>query len=99
MNCEPDDLDTLFGGAPPSHDAHVLLFLGFDRSAAGLWHAEIRACPFCVPHERTIEPCLSHEEIWNGTRLIHYVVCGGCGTCGPWANSESEAIALWGARA
>lgn len=91
-------LDELFGTEQPRHDAHVMLFHGFDRSAAGLWHADMRACPFCKPREVMIEPCLSHEEIWNGTRLVHLVVCGGCGTCGPWADSESEAMARWEAR-
>jgi hypothetical protein len=28
-------------------------------------------------------------------RLIHLVCCGNCGTRGPWADSESQALALW----
>ena len=95
-----DILHDLFGvNDPPHHDAHVLLFYGFDRSAAGLWHADVARCPFCAPREGMIEPCVTSEEVWNGPHTIHFIVCGGCGTRGPWASTESEAIARWEARA
>lgn len=93
------DLDWLVGydGAPAAHDAHVWVYHGYDLTVSTGWKAvvELGACPFCEPREEQIAPVLADEQIWGGTRTIHYVACGGCGACGPWGGSESEAVRRW----
>ncbi len=85
----------------PGHDpcySHVFLYRGFDLTAAGIWEHDIAPCLLCDPLPPDWEPalCLTDETLHWG-RLIHFVHCGSCGTRGPWADSESQALALWNA--
>ena len=77
---------------------HVLLYRGFDLSAAGIWEHAIAPCLLCAPLPADRDPALIlTDETLHWGRLIHVVACGNCGTRGPWANSESQALALWNA--
>lgn len=80
------------------HDNHVLLYLGFDLSAAGVYHHLIANCPFCK--NRRLEDCcllLTEELLFD--RWIKFVACGDCGVRGPWGRTESEGLRLWNALA
>ena len=55
----------------------------------------IRSCPFCGSHE------LIFSETDCGENVQEYaiiVVCGNCGTCGPWAKNYEESASLWNRR-
>lgn len=83
----------------PHHDhhcSHVLLYRGFDLSAAGIWSHQIAPCLYCGNRRRPEEPALIlTDEVLSWGRQVHFVCCGDCGTRGPWAGSESQALALW----
>lgn len=77
---------------------HVLLYRGFDLSAAGIWEHDIAPCLLCAPLAAGRDPALIlTDETLHWGRLIHVVACGNCGTRGPWGDSESQALALWNA--
>jgi hypothetical protein len=78
--------------------SHVLLFRGFDLSAAGIWEHDIAPCLLCAPLAADSDSALIlTDETLHSGRLIHFVCCGNCGTRGPWASSESSALAQWNA--
>lgn len=83
----------------PDHDAmysHVLLYRGFDLSAAGIWSHQIAPCLYCGNRLRPDEPALIlTDEVPSWGRQVHFVCCGDCGTRGPWADSESRALRAW----
>ena len=90
-----DWLDDLEPGHDPCY-SHVFLYHGYDLSAAGIWEHDISPCLLCAPLPPGRDPAviLTDEKLHWG-RLIHFVCCGNCGTRGPWADSESQALALW----
>lgn len=92
-----DWLDDLEPGAGPCY-SHVFLYRGYDLSACGIWEHDIAPCLLCapLPPDRELAVILTDETLHWG-RLIHFVCCGNCGTRGPWADSESQALALWNA--
>jgi len=59
-----------------------------------LHNVEAKDCPFC---ERS-ELVPSDEVIHNGAQHIFFVICGGCGTRGPWGGNDSEAVKKWNHR-
>lgn len=76
--------------------SHVLLYHGFDLSAASIWEHDIAPCLLCAPLPPEREPVLAlTDEVLHWRRRIHFVCCGNCGTRGPWADSESSALAQW----
>jgi len=85
----------------PNHDrhvSHVMLHQGFDLSAAGIWSHDIAPCLLCAPLPPGSDPALILDDDQPASRRrIHFVCCGNCGTRGPWAGSESQALALWNA--
>jgi len=95
-----DSLDWL-GDLEPGHDpfcSHVFLYRGYDLTAAGIWEHDIAPCLLCKPLSADRDPALIlTDESLHWGRLIHFVHCGNCGTRGPWADSESRALALWNA--
>lgn len=99
MTAEPQDAgEDPFGDLGDVHTSHVLLYHGCDLAAAGIWVHEIAPCLLCAPLPDGRDPALIlTDETLHWGRLIHYVCCGNCGTRGPWANSESQALALWNA--
>lgn len=94
-----DDFDDIFGEGPSADCySHVLRYYGFDLAAGGVWVHDFAACPFCFPLPPSEEPALIlTDEVLHWGRRIHFVCCGNCGTRGPWANTESSALALWNA--
>jgi len=84
-----------------SHDqyySHVFLYRGYDLTAAGIWEHEIAPCLMCAPLQDGQDPAvILTDETLHWGRLIHLVCCGNCGTRGPWADSQSHALALWNA--
>lgn len=81
------------------HNNHVLLYRGYDLTAAGQWQYDIAPCLLCPrpPAEDDDPALILTDETLHWGRLIHLVCCGTCGTRGPWASSESQALALWNA--
>lgn len=78
--------------------SHVMLYQGYDLSAAGIWQPEFSPCSFCDPTPSPQEPALLlTDERLPSKRLVHFVCCGNCGARGPWGNSESQGLALWNA--
>jgi hypothetical protein len=76
--------------------AHLLAYLGHDLTASGVFHHEIAPCLLCTPREEDQDPVvILTEETLTWGRVIHFVCCGSCGTRGPWAKTESAALALW----
>ena len=74
----------------------MFLYRGYDLSAAGIWEHEIAPCLLCAPLPPDRDPAvILTDETLHWGRLIHFVCCGNCGTRGPWADSESQALALW----
>lgn len=94
------DWDAMWADDPDEDQctSHVLLYHGYDLSAASIWQHDIAPCLLCAPLPAGREPvlCLTEETLHWG-RLIHFVCCGNCGTRGPWADKESQALALWNA--
>jgi hypothetical protein len=94
-----DSLDWL--DLDPDEDrmySHVFLYRGYDLTAAGIWQPEIAPCLLCAPLPPSSDPALIlTDETLHWGRLIHFVCCGNCGTRGPWAARESDALALWNA--
>ncbi len=76
--------------------SHVLLYQGYDLAAAGIWEREIAPCLLCAGPPATDDPALCvTDEVLHWGRRIHFVCCGDCGTRGPWADRESEALQQW----
>lgn len=93
-----DDLDWL-GEDHDWFDSHVLRYYGCDLAAAGIWAHDIAPCLLCCPLSPRRDPaalCLT-DEVLDWGRRIHFVACGNCGTRGPWADTESQALAQWNA--
>lgn len=86
-------------------DSHVMLWKGFDLSAAGIYDLEFAPCPFCEGRRGLEKGMLQLTEYDRGAifgdrrRWVKYVCCGDCGTCGPWGSSESEGLRAWNERA
>lgn len=92
-----DWLDDLEPGHDPCY-SHVFLYRGYDLAAAGIWEHDIAPCLLCAPPPPDRDPAvILTDETLHWGRLIHFVCCGNCGTRGPWADSESQALALWNA--
>ena len=92
-----DWLDDLDPGLDPCY-SHVFLYRGYDLSAAGIWEHDIAPCLLCAPLPADRDPAvILTDETLHWGRLIHFVCCGNCGTRGPWADSESSALAQWNA--
>ena len=85
-------------GLDNGHTSHVLLYYGYDLAAAGIWEHDIAPCFFCksMNPERRQDLILTDETLRHGLN-IHFVCCSGCGTRGPWADKESQALAQWNA--
>lgn len=78
--------------------SHVLLYHGFDLAAAGVWQHEFASCLLCEGSPPPDDPALIlTDEVLHWGRRIHFVACGVCGTRGPWAERESDALLLWNA--
>lgn len=92
---ENDDalLLELLGPALDLHHAHVLLWQGFDLSAAGI-EGEVADCPFCAAAGRHSD-CTGLDADQVDGCWVKYVACGNCGTHGPWGSTESQAVARW----
>lgn len=61
----------------------------------GLMFKEFSPCPFCG----NIELIVLDEDIPQHIRKHAFIViCGDCGTRGPWGYTEKQAIELWNAR-
>lgn len=92
------DWDSLFSEEGIQRcDSHVLLWYGYDLTAAGILQNDIAPCLFCPPTlRREDDPvvCITEETLHWGKRIL-FVSCGQCGTRGPWARTESEALAWW----
>lgn len=56
---------------------------------------QLRSCPFCGNTELISDleevPQNIRESVW-------IIICGECGTRGPWGNDEKEAEKLWNIR-
>lgn len=92
-----DWLDDLGQDVDPCY-SHVFLYRGYDLTAAGIWEHDIAPCLLCAPLPDDRDPALIvTDETLHWGRLIHYVCCGICGTRGPWADTESAALAKWNA--
>lgn len=92
---EDDDLlFALLGDGVQLHDAHVVLWYGFDLTAAGIEDHDIAACPFCKPS--CLKPGLMHEDVEGWP--VKYVMCYACGARGPSAAKESFALRDWNRR-
>lgn len=90
--------DDPFGDLGDEYSNHVLLYYGADLSAAGIWEHDISPCLLCAPLPPNRDPAvILTDETLHWGRHIHFVCCGNCGTRGPWADSESQALALWNA--
>lgn len=95
VECPDDDP---FGDLGDEYSNHVLLYYGCDLAAAGIWEHDIAPCLLCAPLPPDRDPAVSlTDETLHWGRHIHFVCCGNCGTRGPWADSESQALALWNA--
>jgi Lar family restriction alleviation protein len=82
---------------PVLHNSHVMLFYGYDITFCDLLaHHDFAECPFCSEEANSIPTLILGDElIHGGTRRIHFVVCGNCGTRGPWGRTESDALNRW----
>ena len=88
--------DDPFGDMGDEYSSHVLLYYGCDLAAAGIWEHDIAPCLLCAPLPPDREPVvILTDETLHWGRHIHFVCCGNCGTRGPWADTESQALALW----
>jgi len=88
--------DDPFGDMGCEYSNHVLLYYGCDLAAAGIWEHDIAPCLLCAPLPPDRDPAvILTDETLHWGRHIHFVCCGNCGTRGPWADSESQALALW----
>lgn len=95
VECPDDDP---FGDLGDEYSNHVLLYYGCDLAAAGIWEHDIAPCLLCAPLPPDRDPAvILTDETLHWGRHIHFVCCGNCGTRGPWADSESQALALWNA--
>jgi hypothetical protein len=95
VECADDDP---FGDLGDEYSNHVLLYYGCDLAAAGIWEHDIAPCLLCAPLPPDRDPAvILTDETLHWGRHIHFVCCGNCGTRGPWADSESQALALWNA--
>lgn len=81
---------------PEPHQSHVLLYYGFDQTAAGYDNPPLKRCPFCT----SLETLVFYEDRagFGRSGTAHQVICGGCGATGPIAHTESQAAARWNAR-
>jgi len=52
-------------------------------------------CPFCG--SRTLAES-NTDCMDNVQEYAHIIVCGDCGTRGPWGKTEADAIELWNRR-
>jgi hypothetical protein len=93
------------------HDAHVECFFaaveGYDvwfgdGPMRDVYPKTCRACDklgyskwrvFDDSHD--VGPALVFGEHDTGHGMTHFIVCGDCGTCGPWAKSQSKAFEKW----
>lgn len=78
------------------HQSHVLLYFGFDQTAAGYENPPLRRCPFC----RGWETLVWYEDraFFGHAGIAHRVVCGNCGTTGPLGHTETQAVERWNGR-
>ncbi len=91
------DADWLDEAGDPC-SSHVLRFYGCDLAAAGIFAPDIAPCLLCGPLRPGLESALVlTDEVLDWGRRIHFVACGRCGTRGPWADTESQALAQWNA--
>lgn len=57
--------------------------------------ANLAKCPFCGNRQLIS----SEDDCGDNVRdLAHIIVCGDCGTRGPWGDTEADAIERWNRR-